>query len=326
MTIPRIGITLGDPAGIGPELVLKVLSSGEALPEASYTIFGNSHLIDEVKKSLGIQIQPLIPSEEKRSIVPGTFLHEVVSPEPRPEKRAPSRENGEISFRFFEEAVKAAEEGKIQALVTAPISKKSWSLAGLPWRGHTEFLSQRYPEAIMAFWSEKIKVVLFTSHLPLKLALKKIRREKFLDFLLRLQKDMEKIETRRFQFLAAGLNPHAGEDGLLGTEENKEIIPAIQQAVKQGMDISGPYPPDVVFRMALGSPEKIVIALYHDQGCIPFKLEAFDSGVNLTLGLPFIRTSPDHGTAFDIAGKGRANPLSMMEAIKLAHTLIRLPT
>ena len=132
---------------------------------------------------------------------------------------------------------------------------------------------------------------------------------------------MERIHLGKFSFLVAGLNPHAGEDGLLGSEEKDEIIPAVKEAKREGMNISGPHPPDVVFRQCLQQPDTIVIALYHDQGCIPFKLESFDLGVNLTLGIPFIRTSPDHGTAFDIAGKGKANPSSMIEAIKLAYAL-----
>jgi len=171
----------------------------------------------------------------------------------------------------------------------------------------------------MAFWSEKIKVALFSHHISLKKALQKIKKEELLDFFLRLTKNLEKICPKRFHFLVAGLNPHAGEGGLIGAEENEIIIPAIKEAQKRGLRISGPIAPDVVFRKALAKPKEIVIALYHDQGLIPFKITAFEKGVNLTLGIPFIRTSPDHGTAFDIAGKGIASPQSMIEAIKLAY-------
>jgi 4-hydroxythreonine-4-phosphate dehydrogenase len=173
----------------------------------------------------------------------------------------------------------------------------------------------------MSFWSEELKVALFSHHLRLKHALEKIKKKNLQDFFISLHTTLEKIKPGTYRFLAAGLNPHAGEESLLGPEEKEEIIPAIAYAQKKGVRIDGPYPPDTVFRMALNHPEKIVIALYHDQGLIPFKLESFESGVNATLGLPFIRTSPDHGTAFDIAGQGKANPKSMIEAIKLAYEL-----
>jgi 4-hydroxythreonine-4-phosphate dehydrogenase len=322
MTLPRIGITVGDPGGIGPEVTLKALTSKNTLPEAHYILFGSSFLIEEEKKALGIEldIQPLNKIENSDSH--WLSLLEIGNPLKALKKGTSSRENGEASFLFFKEAVNAANNGKIHSLVTAPISKKSWSLTGLKWHGHTDYLSHLYPQAIMAFWSEKIKVALFSSHLPLKMALEKIKGENLLDFFLSLHNDTERIQPGKFQFLVAGLNPHAGEDGLLGSEEGQEIIPAVNKAQREGMKISGPYPPDVIFRECLNQPDKIVIALYHDQGLIPFKLEAFESGVNLTLGLPFVRTSPDHGTAFDIAGKGKANPQSMIEAIKLAHELL----
>lgn len=319
MTLPKIGITLGDPGGIGPEITLKALGSKKSIPKACYILFGCSHLIEEEKKALGIELnlQPL--DKVGDSDTPWIAIHEVNLPRKSIHKGYPSRENGETSFLFFKEAVKAVREGGIQSLVTAPISKKSWSLAGLRWRGHTDYFSQIYPKAIMAFWSEKIKVALFSSHLPLKFALEGIKKDKLLEFFLHLHQCIERIHPGKFHFLVAGLNPHAGEDGLLGSEEAEEIIPALKRARKEGMNISGPYPPDTVFRKSLNHPDKIVIALYHDQGLIPFKLEAFERGVNITFGLPFIRTSPDHGTAFDIVGQGRADPLSMLEAIKLAY-------
>ncbi|MFB0564839.1 MAG: 4-hydroxythreonine-4-phosphate dehydrogenase PdxA [Candidatus Aminicenantaceae bacterium] len=321
MTIPKIGITLGDPGGIGPEVILKALSLKNSIPKAHYILFGNSLLIKEEKKNLGIElnIQPI--TRFKQSINYEFSLHEVHSTLRAVKKGFPSKENGEASFLFFKEGTEAAKQKKIQSLVTAPISKKSWELAGLQWRGHTDYLRQKYPQAIMAFWSEKIKVALFTSHLPLKEALEKIREKDLLEFFLIIHRCIERIRSGKYELLVAGLNPHAGEEGLLGTEEKKEIIPAIKKAQNEGLNISGPYPPDIVYRKAINQPDKIVIALYHDQGLIPFKLLTFEKGVNLTLGLPFIRTSPDHGTAFDIVGQGKANPQSIIEAIKLAHSL-----
>jgi 4-hydroxythreonine-4-phosphate dehydrogenase len=321
MNIPKIGITLGDPGGIGPEIVLKALSSKTSLPKTSFIIFGSSLLVEEEKLALGLEldIQPF--DKAKETIYPSLSLLEVENPLKTVKKGSPTKENGQASFLFFKKAFEEAKTGTMQALVTAPVSKQSWKLAGLKWLGHTDFLSQVYPQATMAFWSERIKVALFTHHLPLKTALEKIKKEGLLDFFLLLHQHTERIQPEAFQFLVAGMNPHAGEEGLFGSEEEEEIIPAIDHAKKKGMRISGPFPPDVVFRKALNQPDKIVIALYHDQGLIPFKLEAFEKGVNTTLGLPFIRTSPDHGTAFDIADKRVANPESMVEAIKLAYEL-----
>jgi 4-hydroxythreonine-4-phosphate dehydrogenase len=173
----------------------------------------------------------------------------------------------------------------------------------------------------MAFWSERLKVALLTHHLSLRAALKKVNRENLERFFISLHRSLKKVNPGGFEFLVAGLNPHAGEDGLLGREEVDTIAPAVKAARGRGLKISGPYPPDVVFRAALGREDVFVIALYHDQGLIPFKLAAFESGVNVSLGLPFARTSPDHGTAFDIAGKNRANPQSFIEAVRLAVAL-----
>lgn len=321
MTLPKIGISLGDPGGIGPEVTLKALASKNSLPRAHYVLFGSSFIIEQEKKilALSFDIQQLEKLEGGDSSC--ISLVEVKNPLTALKRGSPWKENGEASFHFFKEAVEAAKKGKIQSLVTAPISKKSWELAGLKWRGHTDYLSHLYPQVIMSFWSKKIKVALFSSHLPLREAIEKIKEENLLDFFLSLHQNLEKIQPGKYHFLVAGLNPHAGEDGFLGSEEIQEIIPAVKKAQEKGIKIRGPFPPDVVFRESLNKPEKIVVALYHDQGLIPFKLKAFEEGVNLTLGLPFIRTSPDHGTAFDIAGQGKANPQSMIEAIELAQAL-----
>lgn len=322
MNLPKIGITLGDPGGIGPEIVLKALSLKDSLPRAQYIIFGSSFVLEEEKLAMGLKMD-IQTFDKKESISPSLF--ETENSLETLKKGSSLKENGEASFLFFKKALEEAKRGTIDALVTAPISKNSWNLAGFRWPGHTEFLSQTYPHAIMAFWSERIKVALFSHHIPLKAAIEKIKKDALLDFFLSLNHNIEKIKPEVFHFLVAGLNPHAGEGSLLGSEEEEEIIPAVKQAQREGMRINGPFPPDVVFRNALNNPDKIVIALFHDQGLIPFKLEAFEKGVNLTLGLPFIRTSPDHGTAFDIAGKGIANPESMVEAIKLAYELSPLP-
>ena len=318
MILPRVGITLGDPGGVGPEIVLKAFVGGFVLPQAQYVLYGSSSFLKKEEKALGLRF-PLEIENEKTPARPGVpALHDLPVPPGSWKIGSPSAVNGLASFRYFEAAVDDARKGKIQALVTAPISKASWALAGIRWKGHTDYLSRFYPGVIMAFWSDRLKVALLTHHLPLKAALKKVTRENLEKFFIMLHRNLKMGKAGGFEFLVAGLNPHAGEDGLLGREEIETIAPAVKAARKRGLKISGPYPPDVVFRAAFGRKNVFVVALYHDQGLIPFKLAAFESGVNVSLGLPFARTSPDHGTAFDIAGKNRANPLSFVEAVRLA--------
>lgn len=319
MILPKIGITLGDPGGVGPEVTLKALSRISALPKAQYILLGSRHIIEKEQETLNLDLHlPSLKSfVEKATHNPS--LYEVECSTRTVEKGKPSKDNGDSSFRYFEKAVHEAQKGNLQALVTAPISKNSWNLAGIRWAGHTDCLNHTYPEAIMFFWSDALKVALYTHHLPIKDALERVRKKPLSRFFLSLQKELQKARIPYCEFLVAGLNPHAGEQGLMGSEEIEEIIPAIESAQRSGVSIKGPIPPDVVFRIALNQPNKIVIAMFHDQGLIPFKIQAFDQGINVTLGLPFVRTSPCHGTGFDIAGKGIANPESMIEAIKLAH-------
>jgi 4-hydroxythreonine-4-phosphate dehydrogenase len=325
--LPRIGISIGDPGGIGPEVTLKALGGRGDIPPAHYILFGSSLVLRQEIKAMSVHfdIHPYDPGSDPAET--HYSLVEIESPlEPMRSKRAgkSSIENGLASFLYFQEAVDMARKGKLKAVVTAPISKKSWALAGIHWKGHTEYLAHYYPEAIMAFWSGRMKVALLSHHLSLKKALKRVTRGHLGEFFSALHRSVERFRPGRYEFLVSGLNPHAGEEGLLGNEEAEEIIPAIRLARKKGLRISGPYPPDVVFRNALDKPDKIIVALYHDQGLIAFKMVAFDSGVNLSLGLPFIRTSPDHGTAFDIAGRGVADAGSMAEAVKLACELAPL--
>jgi len=306
MSRPRIGITLGDPGGVGPEIVAKALAAPGALPGADYVLFAEEGDVRREASRLGLTLGPPLSFRAPQGARPSG------------RRGAPDKDNGLASFLAFEAAVAAARAGEIRALATGPVSKTSWALAGVPWRGHTEYLAASYPDAIMTFWSESLTVALLSHHLPLREALARVTRPGLLRFLGALRRGVAAVSDVPREFLVAGLNPHAGEDGILGREEADEIAPAIRDARAAGMPIAGPFPPDVVFRSALGHPEKIVVALYHDQGLIPFKLAAFATGVNATLGMPFVRTSPDHGTAFDIAGDDRADPGSMIEAIRMA--------
>lgn len=312
MTFPRIGITLGDPGGVGPEIALKTLAS-QALPqEAEYTLIGSKRAVDRASERLALDLDTssitiVDVDSESEAIIEGH----------------PSKAGGKISFEGFEQAVRMAERKELQAIVTAPVSKYSWSLAKIPWAGHTEYLDSIYPQAIMCFFSKKLKVALFSHHIPLQQALQKVKKESLQDFFLHLHHTVSMMFKQEYHYLVTGLNPHAGEKGLLGKEEEHEILPAIEFARKKGISIDGPFPPDTIFIQAVDKADKFVISLYHDQGLIAFKLTSFEDGVNTTLGLPFIRTSPDHGTAFDIAGKGLANPQSLIQAIRLAHKLAK---
>ncbi|MDD8025220.1 MAG: 4-hydroxythreonine-4-phosphate dehydrogenase PdxA [Acidobacteriota bacterium] len=321
MSLPLIGVTLGDPGGIGPEIAVKALLRWPELPPAHFVLFGTTELLRREERSLGVSLGAAAFESGAGDSGPRFSLVEVPV-EPLPDRRGEaSAANGRASFAFFLAALEAAQSGRIQAFVTAPISKLSWSLGGIPYHGHTEYLETIYPETIMSFWSEKLVVALFSHHLPLRDALRRLDKDALVRFIGTLRHGVEKAKPGLHHYLVAGLNPHAGENGLMGREEIEIIAPAVEAARAAGADVSGPFPPDVVFRMAYGRPRRIVIALYHDQGLIPFKLEAFDTGVNATLGLPFLRTSPDHGTAFDIAGKNLANPQSMAEAVRLAVEL-----
>ncbi|MCX7973024.1 MAG: 4-hydroxythreonine-4-phosphate dehydrogenase PdxA [Candidatus Aminicenantes bacterium] len=322
LSLLRLGLTIGDPAGIGPEILVKALAHQTKIPRARYLIFGPEKIIKEEIRALGLKIYFLPFSDWETCSQPGFYLFPIDEKIPLIEKGKPSSEAGQISFLAYVKAIEMAQNGQLEAVVTAPISKLSWSLAGLPWRGHTEYLEQFYPEAIMAFWSRKLKVALVSHHISLRHALEKIKFDYLLEFFRRLEASTKCLFDSKIEFLVAGLNPHAGEDGLLGDEEKKEIIPAIAAARQRGMSISGPYPPDVVFRQALNLKDCLVIALYHDQGLIAFKLLSFEEGVNVTLGLPFVRTSPDHGTAFDIAPQRKASEKSMLAAINLAYRMV----
>ncbi len=317
MTVPRIGVTPGDPGGIGPEVVVKILSRPSLLPPAAYVLFADPRLVEAEEKRLGLRLT----TREWRVSGPveaGVFLAPVPARAGAVVTGRVSAENGESSFRVFETAVDEARTGRLEAVVTAPVSKAAWDLAGHPFRGHTDYLARFYPAAIMAFWSDRLKVALLSHHRPLREAVAAVRKDALADFFRSLHRALGRVPGGPFEIVVAGLNPHAGEEGYLGREEEDEIKPAIEAVRAEGVPITGPFPPDTVFLTAMGRKETVVAALYHDQGLIAFKLEAFATGVNVTLGLPFVRTSPDHGTAFDIAGKGIADSRSMEEAVRLA--------
>ena len=234
-----------------------------------------------------------------------------------------SSEAGQAAYESICAAVRDAQAGSVAAIATAPINKLAFSRAGLQWKGHTDLLGHltRSPRVAMMFWSEPLKVVLATIHVPLAAVPVALTRDVMAETIDLAARELPRFIGRRPRLAVAGLNPHAGEEGLLGAEERTVIRPAVEAARSRGIDVTGPLPADTVFLRAKNGEFDAVIACYHDQGLIPVKLLAFGHSVNVTLGLPIIRTSVDHGTAFDIAGKGVADPTSMIEATLLAGRL-----
>ena len=229
--------------------------------------------------------------------------------------------------RAYEEIVRAVQDalaGRVQAIATAPVNKAAFAAAGLPWRGHTDLLAHLcgVDEAVMMFWSEALRVVLATVHIPLGDVPAALTTDRMLRTIRVTAAAMPRFGMPESRIAVTGLNPHAGESGLLGHEESDAIAPAIAAARSEGINVSGPFPADTLFVRASRGEFDVVIACYHDQGLIPVKLLAFGHAVNVTLGLPIIRTSVDHGTAFDIARQGKADPGSMVEAILLAARLV----
>jgi 4-hydroxythreonine-4-phosphate dehydrogenase len=235
-------------------------------------------------------------------------------------KGLPSITSGKALVKYIKKAVEFASKREVDGIVTAPISKESLKMAGYDWPGHTEMLADltNAREFAMMFVSEKLKIILCTIHIPLKEVPWRINEKLVLRTIRLAKRGTEMLGIEAPRIAVSGLNPHGGESGIMGNEESRAIVPAVQKAHREGIDISGPFPPDVVFHKAYHDEFDIIVCMYHDQGLIPFKMLAFDTGVNVTVGLPLIRTSPDHGTAFDIAWENRANPSSMIEAIKLA--------
>lgn len=300
----RIAVTLGDAEGIGPEIVYKSLRTHT--PAFPVVVIGD-------KNKYADKNVPLVkhPEEARQK---GVCFHHIDS----------RTIQSDASYVYVKTAIQWALEKKIGAMVTAPISKEKWLQAGVPYKGHTELLARTagVDNHSMFFWSEDLKTALFTVHIPLQEVFRYLEKDAVIRFIRFTAAELERLFSQPFTFLVSGLNPHAGESGYLGCEEAEIITPAIE-TLKPEMDIRGPYPPDVVFLQAKETDNAVVVTWYHDQGLIPFKLLNIHRGVNLTLGLPYVRTSPDHGTAYDIAGKGIADPSSMIEAIRLAERLIR---
>ncbi len=319
-----IGITMGDPCGIGPEIILKALKSPSIRRIANYVIIGNKGVFDRTARSLKMPVTYQIISHLTKiddlkypiSLLPVSGFNSNIM-----KQKSATAEGGELSVQCVIKGINLAMRGHIDALVTAPICKKAIHLAGYGYPGHTEMLHifSGAKRVVMLMVGGKLRVAFTTTHIALKDVPQSITAENMLETITITNSGLEQYFGLKMPRIAVcGLNPHAGEECLFGDEERRIIIPAIEKAKKKGIQCEGPVSADTVFYKALKGVYDAVIAIYHDQGAIPLKLHAFETGVNITLGIPFVRTSPDHGTAYDIAGKGVADPRSMMEAIKMA--------
>lgn len=326
---PLIALSMGDPTGIGPEVCLKALLSPSLYRISRPFIVGKKRYLEEEKRKLGIST-PLRRIENlKEGKFTPSFL-EFMEPEgpspPIPKGKIDPR-GAKVALDCVEKAVNLALKREIQALVTAPLNKEALRRLGVPAQGHTELLRtlSKVKEVEMMLVGEKtFRVVLLTRHLPLREIFPQITQERIISCLRLTSWGLKKWFSLSSPLIGvAGMNPHRGEGGTLGREEKEIIEPAIEEVTKEGIRVEGPFSPDTVFLLLREKKLDAVVSLYHDQGLIPFKLLYFQRGVNLTLGLPFVRTSPVHGTALDIAGKGKAEETSMREAIKLAGWLSR---
>ncbi|MEW6418502.1 MAG: 4-hydroxythreonine-4-phosphate dehydrogenase PdxA [Nitrospirota bacterium] len=337
----RLAITMGDPGGIGPEIIAKALNSPEVKRYCNPVVVGDAYAMEAALKLLKLPVKLKIiksPVESKptKYAIDIIDMHTIIPPHPpllkggrgdyfvkKFIKNKPTAEGGYACVSYIKKAVKLALDKQVDGIVTAPISKEALKMAGFKWPGHTEMLAEltKTRDYVMMLVGGPLRVILVTIHTALKNVPDLITRQKILKTIRLAKKACKMLEIKNPRIAVAGLNPHAGEAGIFGDEEIKKIIPAIEAATKEGIPVSGPHPPDTIFHKAYKDDVDIVICMYHDQGLIPLKMIAFDKGVNVTVGFPFVRTSPDHGTAYDIAWKGIANPSSMIEAIKLAAQL-----
>src|SRR5882762_311713 len=325
-SLPRIGITMGDPAGIGPEVVLKAVAEEEIRSRCVPVIIGDAQLLAHTARTLDLQCgydivrygEPL-PTDLTEPIIfhldnIGGFVEPGIE----------SGVAGKAAAGYIEAAVELCAAGNIDAIATAPINKRALFLGGYSFPGHTEFLAQLTgtEDYAMGFVAANLRIVLISTHVPLSEAIRLVTRERIEKTIRLADQELQRWGIERPRLAVAALNPHGAEGGLFGIEEASEIMPAVESCrTIDGINVRGPFSADTVFLRASRGEFDAVVACYHDQAMIPVKCLSFGEAVNITLGLPFIRTSVDHGTAFDIAGTGIAEHSSMVAAIKLAAEL-----
>jgi 4-hydroxythreonine-4-phosphate dehydrogenase len=325
-----LALTLGDPAGIGPDITLLAFQARLSTTVPSFLLLGDPAVLDERARTLGltVKIEPVggpgaAPSLFAKAlpVLPVPVAGNIVAGRPEPAAAGAVQQS-------IEQAVALVHGGEVSAVVTNPISKAILARAGFAFPGHTEFLAAlagcEPSDAVMMLVGGDLKVVPVTIHIPLKEVMGALTEERIVKTLLTTAQDLLRyFGVVRPRIAVTGLNPHAGEYGTMGREEIDVILPAIEAARRQGLDVTGPHSADTLFHAEARKTYDVAVAMYHDQALIPVKTLAFDTGVNVTLGLPFVRTSPDHGTAFALAGTGKASPRSLIEALRLADTMRR---
>ena len=307
---PRVAVTMGDPASVGPELVARICYDGQVRKAARLVVVGQSAFLRAGARACGLPMPAVEVVEvgDQREVAFGRW----------------SADSGRLAGQFVETALAMCLDGTAEAMATAPISKEALQAGGYPDTGHTTMLARLTgtPRPVMMLAGDRLRVVLATIHCSIRQVLERLTTESIVQVGATTAAEMKaKMGFEQVRMAVAGLNPHAGEGGLFGDEEERIIEPAVEQLQAAGIEASGPHPPDTVFWKAVGGHFDVVLCMYHDQGLIPLKLMHFEDGVNITLGLPVIRTSVDHGTAYDIAGTGEANDASLRAAILMAASM-----
>jgi 4-hydroxythreonine-4-phosphate dehydrogenase len=304
MSVPKVIVTGGDPAGIGPEVALRALADLTNEGIADFVMAGDLPLLRRVADGLSVPLPGVIPAGDAADAEAGR----------------PSAAGGRAAVAAVSTAVDAIRRGEADALVTGPISKEALRLAGFGWPGQTEMLSELTgaTDLRVLLMAGKLRVVHVSAHRSLREAIEGVTTPRVLRTIQLADQIGRRMNGRAPRIGVAGLNPHAGEHGILGDEDDRAIVPAVEQARARGADVAGPLSPDSLFPRAVRGAFDVVVAMYHDQGHIPVKLIGGDEGVAITLGLPFLRTSPDHGAAFDVAGTGTARSASMRAAVRVA--------
>ncbi len=321
-----LGLCLGDPSGIGPEVTLKAIAAEPPGPGFHYQLIGSRALLEHAEKQLGtgLRLSPSDQPPQAGEVSVTDRFGATFSEPPRPG----SPEAARAAIGWLQAGAEACLRGQLAGIVTAPVNKHAIVEAGIPFIGQTEFLSELAdaPRTAMMllgtdYQGRWLRVALATTHLALRKVPDALTSAKVLQAIELAAEACASLRLPRARLAICGLNPHAGEGGEFGDEETRVIAPAIAAAQAKGLEAVGPLSADTVFHLAVRGDFDAIVAMYHDQGLAPLKLAAFDTGVNWTLGLPFIRTSPDHGTAYDLVGQGRANPSSMIAALRLAKQL-----
>jgi 4-hydroxythreonine-4-phosphate dehydrogenase len=329
MSFPLIAITMGDPAGIGPEIIVKAIGEKRVCAQSRPVVLGDEGILTYTAQWLKSSVTIQKIDEPKKGVFKQGTLNLLPLTNLTPEEiplGTPQRKGGEAAYSYIAKGSDLVQAGVVDALVTAPISKEALNAAGYPFPGHTELLAHltRVEDQVMMLAGSRLRVALVTTHLPLRevpAVLTHVRIKKTIVITAHGLQQYFGITNPRLA--VAGLNPHAGEGGLFGSEEKEIIVPVVEECRREGMAVDGPLPPDSLFFHAASGRYDAVVAMYHDQGLIPLKLLHFRDGVNITLGLPIIRTSVDHGTGYDIAGQGVADPTSLINAILTASNMVQ---